>query len=130
MDKEKITRSIAYCGLICEFCHQSNECDGCKSERNNCGKYLSEAGCFQRSCCIKQNIVGCWVCDSFPCNKDMYSNSHAPKVKAFAMCIREDGVDEFVNYILNCIESGMDITYRGDLDTKTQSEVLRILREK
>lgn len=129
MDKGKIIKSIAYCGLICEFCHQADECNGCKSENNICGKYLSEAGCFQRSCCIEQNIVGCWECDNFPCNKDMYSDSHPPKVKTFALCIREDGAEKFVNCVLNCKEKGLNITYRGDLDSKTQAEILKLLRE-
>ena len=91
MDRDRIIKSIAYCGLICELCHQANECDGCKSEKNNCGKHLSDAGCFQRMCCIKKNINGCWECDNFPCDKDMYNNNHDPKIKAFARCIKEDG---------------------------------------
>ena len=97
MNRDRIIKSIAYCGLICELCHQANECDGCKSEKNNCGKHLSEAGCFQRMCCIKKNINGCWECDNFPCDKDMYSNNHDPKVKAFARCIKEDGVENFID---------------------------------
>ena len=129
LDKVKIKISIAYCGLICDLCHLADECDGCKSENNNCGKHLSEAGCFQRGCCINKNIDGCWECDDFPCDKDMYSDRHDPKVKAFARCIREDGAEAFVDYILKNLKRGLDVRYQGDYDSKTESEVLTLLRK-
>lgn len=129
MDRDRIIKSIAYCGLICELCHQANECDGCKSEKNNCGKHLSEAGCFQRMCCIKKNINGCWECDNFPCDKDMYSNNHDPKVKAFARCIKEDGVENFINCVLENNKRGLDIKYQGDYDFRNETEVLALLRK-
>ncbi len=129
MDRDRIIKSIAYCGLICELCHQANECDGCKSKKNNCGKHLSEAGCFQRMCCIEKRIDGCWECDNFPCDKDMYSKSHDPKVKAFAQCIKEDGVENFINCVLKNKKRGLDIKYQGDYNFKNETEVLTLLRK-
>jgi len=129
MDRDRIIKSIAYCGLICELCHQANECDGCKSEKNNCGKHLSDAGCFQRICCIKKNINDCWECDNFPCDKDMYSNNHDPKIKAFARCIKEDGVENFINCVLENNKRGLDIKYQGDYDFRNETEVLALLRK-
>ena len=128
MDKEKIIESIAYCGLICNLCHLADECEGCRSENNKCGKHLSEAGCFQRSCCIKKKIDGCWDCDEFPCDKDMYSDRHDPKVKAFARCIREDGIEQFAEFVIKNSKEGLYIRLQGDYDFKTESEVLTLLR--
>lgn len=128
MNKKKIMSSIAFCGLICDLCHLSDKCEGCKSSQNSCGKHLSESGCFQRSCCRKKDIDGCWKCDTFPCNEDMYGQDQDNKIKAFARCIREDGMDTFADYILKNKKKGLDVRYRGDYDNKTEKEVLILLR--
>ena len=128
MDKQEIISSIAYCGLICKLCHLSDECDGCKSKNNRCSKHLSSVGCYQFNCCVEKAINGCWECTEFPCNKDMYSDSYSPKIKAFARCIREDGIEKFTTYIIDAIKRGLDIKKEGDLDLNTEREVLRVLR--
>ncbi|MFX0106009.1 MAG: DUF3795 domain-containing protein [Candidatus Hodarchaeota archaeon] len=129
MNKQNFISSIAYCGLICKICHLSDMCDGCKSNKNRCSKHLSSSGCYQFNCCIKKKINGCWECTGFPCNKDMYSESYSPKIRAFARCIREDGIDKFAIYILDAIKRGLDIKKDGDLDLKTEREILKILRK-
>jgi hypothetical protein len=58
----------------------------------------------------------------------MYSASYSPKIRAFARCIREDGLEKFSNYILDVIQRGLDIRNNGDLDLKTEQAVLNILR--
>jgi len=126
--KKDIIESIAYCGLICKLCHLSDTCGGCKSTTNSCGKYLSEEGCFQHNCCLKKGLNGCWECQEFPCDKDMYSTDHDPKIKAFARCIKEDGVDQFIQYVLDNKERGMDVSSGKDYDNKTEKEVLSLLR--
>jgi len=130
MNEQDIISSVAYCGLICRLCHLSDECDGCKSKNNRCSKYLSETGCFQYNCCVEKKIQGCWECLEFPCEMDMYSDSESPKIKSLARCIKEDGIEKFASYILQVIEQGLDITKDGDLDHKTEKEVLAILRRK
>lgn len=124
----KMADKIAFCGLICEMCHLAGKCDGCKSARNNCGKHLSDAGCFQRKCCMQKEINGCWECDEFPCDRDMYSADNDPKVKAFAHCIKEDGVEKFLGYVDRNKKMGLDIRFQGNYDFKTESEVLALLR--
>jgi len=128
MTKKEIIDSIAYCGLICKLCFKADECAGCKSAKNNCGKHLSESGCCQRKCCIDKNINGCWECEAFPCNKDMYSDSHDGKIKAFAMCIKEDGIEQFVDYVLENSRRGLDVRMNKDYDFKSEKEVLQLLR--
>lgn len=120
---------VAYCGLVCDLCHLAGKCSGCRTERNICGKHLSEAGCFQRECCIKRHIRGCWECGDFPCNRDMYSDENDPKVKAFARCIREDGMDRFLSYVHANQKRGVDIRLHGDYDGRTGEEVLVMLRK-
>ncbi len=127
-DKKEITGSIAYCGLICKLCHLSSVCDGCKSTDNNCPKYLSEEGCFQHECCLKKNLNGCWECEEFPCDNDMYSIESDQKIKAFARCIKEDGAEQFIQYVLDNKERGIDVAIGKDYDNKTEAEVLKLLR--
>jgi hypothetical protein len=128
MDKQEIIESIGYCGLVCKLCHLADECGGCKSNSNICAKHLSEAGCFQLDCCVEKRINGCWECDDFPCENDMYSHDSDAKVKAFARCIREDGVETFIEYILENQKSGLDIREGKDYDNRTEEEVLHLLR--
>lgn len=127
MNKQALVDSIAYCGLVCGICHLRAECDFCKSTASLCAR--SEV-CYQRNCCIKKGLQGCWECSEFPCKLGMFSDSESPKVKAFARCIREDGIEEFANLILRVLELGLDITQGGGLDNKSEKEVLALLRKR
>ena len=127
MDNEKAISSISYCGLICELCHLTGECDGCRSDRNSGGKHLSGQGCFQRACCIGNGLQGCWECDGFPCDRDMYSDNHDPKIKAFVRYIRDHGAQEFMARILANRERGLDVRYQGDYDNLTEEEVILLI---
>jgi len=53
MDINEVSKSIGYCGLVCKLCHLADKCDGCKSNKNCCGKHLSEKGCYQYNCLFK-----------------------------------------------------------------------------
>ena len=128
MNKNVIIDSVAYCGLICILCHKADQCNGCKSENTSCDKYLSDEGCFQRSCCINKNINGCWECSDFPCDKDMYSSTHDPKIKAFARCIQKDGIKNFIDYVLENKKKGLDVRFQKDYDNRTEEDVLKMLR--
>ena len=123
----KLVNSISYCGLICALCHLAAECDGCRSDSNACSKHLTASGCFQRACCTGNNLQGCWECDRFPCHEDMYSDSHDPKIKAFARYIRNHGAEEFISRILINRDKGLDVKYGGDYDNKTESEATRLI---
>lgn len=128
LDIKPIIDSIACCGLICELCHLAANCSGCRADTNSCGKHLSETGCFQRSCCMAQQIRGCWECRNFPCDADMYGRGHNPKVKAFARCIREDGPERFIRCILRNRQKGLDVRYQGDYDLEAEAEILALIR--
>lgn len=120
--------NIAYCGLICLFCRTDGGCN-CKSE-NNCGKRLSPNGCYQYTCCTSKGINGCWECVDSPCGKDMLAEDKI-KMRAFVRCIKEDGIDKFINYLEENTKLG--IVYHktgvvGDYDLPTEDEVLKLLR--
>jgi len=54
MNVKDIAQNMGYCGLVCTLCHEADKCDGCKSDKNCCGRHLSEKGCFQFDCCVKR----------------------------------------------------------------------------
>jgi len=125
---QAIINSVAYCGLVCRLCHLADKCDGCKSATNKCGKHLSEEGCLQRNCCIEKNLDGCWQCDDFPCNKDMYSEKYDRKIVAYARCIKEEGVEQFIKYIIKNEKVGIKYGLNKDYDFKNEDQVLDLLR--
>ena len=121
-------QSIAYCGLICDFCNPKGGCN-CKSD-NNCGKRLSTEGCYQYNCCTAQGIDGCWECDDVPCGMDMLAPDKI-KMRAFVRCIKEDGIEKFMKYLKKNKEKGI-VYHRegvwGDYDLATEEDVLELLR--
>jgi len=126
-NKEK-ELSVAYCGLVCYLCNADGTCN-CKSE-NNCGKRLSPAGCFQYDCCREKGLQGCWECSDSPCGKDMLSPEKI-KIRAFVRCIKEDGIEKFIEYLERNAEKGI-IYHRsgiyGDYDLDTEDQVIKLLR--
>jgi hypothetical protein len=122
--------SVAYCGLICSFCCTDGSCS-CKSD-NNCGKRLSLEGCYQYNCCTSKGINGCWECADSPCGKDMLAIDKI-KMRAFVQCIKEEGMQKFIEYLEQNEKDGV-IYHRtgviGDYDLLTESDVLNLLRRK
>lgn len=120
--------SIAYCGLICSFCCTDGRCS-CKSD-NNCGKRLSPKGCYQYNCCQSKGISGCWECADAPCDRDMLAIDKI-KMRAFIRCIKEDGIQKFIEYLEHNEKDGV-VYHRtgviGDYDLSGESEVLNLLR--
>lgn len=130
MDKKLIIDSISYCGLICKLCHLAEECDGCQSSANRCENHSGKwGGCFHRKCCIQQGIKGCWECKDFPCDNDMYSPTHDLRIRAFARCIKEDGIEKLAEYIIENEKQGIRYGYQKDYDFKQNEDmVLKLLR--
>jgi hypothetical protein len=120
--------SVAYCGLICSFCCTDGRCS-CKSD-NNCGKRLSSEGCYQYNCCTSKGINGCWECADSPCGKDMLAIDKI-KMRAFVRCIKEEGIQKFIEYLEQNEKDGI-VYHRtgviGDYDLSSESEVLNLLR--
>lgn len=125
----EVQNSIAYCGLVCRLCHFADRCGGCKSADNCCGKRLSESGCCQYDCCTVKGFSGCWECEDFPCGKDMFSDDHDVRLRAFVRCAREEGVERLAEYVLENQRNGILYGYNRDYDHLGSEEaVLRLLR--
>lgn len=120
----QIADSIGYCGLVCKFCHEANKCEGCKSKINCCGRHLSENGCYQHNCCVEKGIKGCWECDIAPCDKDMYSNQHDIRNRAFVKCAKLDGIEKLAEYVLRNQENGIIYGWNKDYDNLDSEEAV------
>ena len=120
--------SVAYCGLICSFCSTDGRCS-CKTD-NHCGKRLSSEGCYQYNCCTSKGINGCWECADSPCGKDMLAIDKI-KMRAFVRCIKEEGIQKFIEYLEQNEKDGI-VYHRtgviGDYDLSSESDVLNLLR--
>lgn len=128
MNANQIANSVAYCGLICALCQPETVCS-CKGN-NHCGKRLSPQGCYQYNCCRAKGLSGCWECEDAPCGKDMLAPEKI-KLRAFVQCIKEDGLEQFSQYIAANQEKGL-VYHRtgimGDYDLETEDAVLALLR--
>jgi hypothetical protein len=130
MDKENLMQSIAFCGLICRLCFRAADCDGCRTAQNLCEKNCADEGCFQKGCCVQQGFSGCWECSRLTyCVEGIYQQGEYSKVKAFALCIQQDGMDAFAAYVLRNEARGISVEKGRDYDGKSLPEVLRLLRE-
>jgi hypothetical protein len=49
-------------------------------------------------------------------------------VKAFAICIQEDGMDQFIEYVIRNSAKGLSVEKGNDYDGKAIPEVLELLR--
>ena len=129
MDINEVSESIGYCGLVCKLCHLADKCDGCKSNKNCCGKHLSEKGCYQYNCCLDKNINGCWECEDFPCDEDMFSNTHDIRLRAFVRCIKEEGAEKLAEYLIRNQGNGILYGHNKDYDNlENEESVLKLLR--
>jgi hypothetical protein len=130
MDKNKeLSDSIAFCGLICRLCFLSENCYGCKTRSNNCDRNCSVEGCYQKICCERKNLSGCWECNEiYGCEQGIYSSGNYSKVKAFAICIKEDGIEIFIDNIVKNMQKGWSVEKGKDYDNKTIDKVLKMIR--
>jgi hypothetical protein len=51
------------------------------------------------------------------------------KIKAFAICIKEDGKEAFIEYIIRNMKSGLIVEKGQDYDNKKIEDVLQLLRK-
>lgn len=128
MTNQEIIASIACCGLVCKLCHLAGECDGCKETASKCSvKSEKDKGCYHRNCCLEKGINGCWECTDFPCDNQMFIGRTSREIKGFCRCIKEDGVETFIESILANQEKGIPYGLKGYGD-KTEAEVVKLLR--
>ncbi|MBN1797748.1 MAG: DUF3795 domain-containing protein [Spirochaetales bacterium] len=127
MNNRELENSIAYCGLVCKLCHLAGTCNGCKITETNCGKYLSQEGCYHRDCCTQKNIDGCWECDEYPCARDMFIGKTKGEILGFCTCIKEQGKRKFIEYLVQNMKAGIKygIESYGDLNAKQVLELLK-----
>jgi len=50
------------------------------------------------------------------------------KIKAFSICIREDGIDSFINSVIVNMKKGLSVEKGKDYDGKSIDIVLKMLR--
>ena len=126
MERQALVDSIAYCGLVCGLCHLKEECDFCKNTASLCAR--SEV-CYQRNCCVKRDLQGCWECAGFPCGKDMHGPSHDLRIKAFIAFIKVEGAETLVDCLLKNEAQGIHYGKGRDYDDKkSEDEVIRLLK--
>ena len=129
MNKQDIISSVAYCGLVCGLCHLASECNGCKATGGKCSANSEkENGCYHRNCCIDKGISGCWECEEFPCANQMFIGRTNGEIKGFCRCMKEDGIEKFIDYILENQEKGIPYGIKG-YGHMTEEEVVKILRQ-
>lgn len=129
---EKIEKSIAPCGLICELCSERTHCRGCNfSEKDEL-----ECCCYQRRCCEDKKISGCWGCDKFPCGKDMHDISkHGVRMIAFVRYAKENGLHKLAERIVKNEQNGIiyhrdPVNHTGDYDGySSEEEVIELLEK-
>ena len=125
----KLIESIAYCGLICRLCFRAHECSGCKSAVNLCEYNCADKGCYQKVCCERHGFAGCWECaDLVGCTEGIYSLGDRSKIKAFALCIQQEGVEAFAKYVLRNEGRGISVEKGKDYDDLPIPQVLTLLK--
>ena len=126
MNKQTIVDNIVYCGLVCAMCHLKAECDFCKNTASLCAR--SEV-CYQRSCCMKKGLQGCWECTEFPCSKDMFGPSHDLRIRAFVAFIKAEGEEALIDCLLKNEDHGIHYGKGRDYDGKSsEKEVIWLLK--
>jgi len=126
----ELAEYVSFCGLICRLCFMADKCDGCKADINLCEKNCSDEGCFNRSCCEAKCLKGCYDCSEiYSCTQGIFSLGDMSKIKAFSICIREDGIDSFISSVVSNMKKGLSVEKGKDYDGKKIDEVLEMLRK-
>lgn len=126
MSRQELIESIAYCGLICGKCHLRDQCDGCRNTAKLCARANK---CYQRVCCLKKGLAGCWECTDFPCGEDMHGTLHDLRIRAFVAFIMAEGVETLIECILGNEERGIYYGHHKDYDNmKSEDDVIRLLK--
>lgn len=114
---------IGSCGLACMLCSAKlkGECEGCTSNKAE--------NCSIKACCEESKLMGCYECDKYPCEQNMFKNQ---KVCAFVECAIELGVEGLVTCLKQNNERG--IIYhpvdgsKGDYDKLvTKNEIKELI---
>ena len=119
----ELWKTVAYCGLICGVCFGKGRCE-CRTAPKP-----EEADCYQRNCCIRREIDGCWECDDFPCDNGYFGEEHGGwrgLCVASVQYVREHGREALADLVVRKHGAQMD---HSPYMHKTPKEALRILSE-
>lgn len=120
------SKEIAFCGLICQLDDCYAQCGGCK-KGDGCG----DQDCYHKKCCRKRGLAGCWECADFPCGQG-YFNPERKSAGQFTGCvkyIRETRLEDYAAAVERNIQCGIKYGLNGEYGTKTEAEVLAMLRK-
>jgi len=124
----EVVQNMGYCGLVCSLCHEADQCTGCKSDQNCCGRHLSKEGCLHYNCCVEKGIMGCWECEVGPCGEDMFSEYHDVRNRTFIKVAKNEGIEKLAEYILNNQQNEIIYGYNKDYDNlETEEAVIDLL---
>lgn len=118
------SKAIGYCGLACCVCGQE-ECPGCRAEGCPDRSWCEHIGCSR-----EKGLQGCWECENFPCDTEMYRSNM--RLRAFVRFIRAFGVQRLVDCLVRNEKIGMVYHYpdslKGDYDkASSEAEVIGML---
>jgi hypothetical protein len=122
MAEPELTRTVAYCGLVCGVCaHATPQVAGCAGCREGGGA----KNCYQRECCVGNGLDGCWQCEEFPCDKGFYADEAWKGLCIGAVqCVKDIGIREYVDRLVARLGRTVDYTeYRN----KAPEEITAIL---
>lgn len=117
-------KMIGSCGLACMLCSEKlkGKCEGCMEAK--------AAHCDIKACCSNRGISGCYECNEFPCEKEMFQNK---RVHAFITCAKELGMEELVSKLQRNHEAGIkyhtEDGSKGDYDRlESEAEIIDLIK--
>ena len=120
MAEEELTKTVAFCGLICGFCISA-----CQSWCRGCRNGDGTKDCYQRNCCIQNGLDGCWQCKKFPCDKGYFVDDFWKGLcTCFVQTIKDKGINNFVDLVESRL--GKEIEY-GAYRFKSKQDILNLL---
>jgi RimJ/RimL family protein N-acetyltransferase len=121
MTIKEIEKSYGVCGLVCALCSYNANCEGCQCKEDNCDV---------KACCQSKGLDYCFLCEDWPCDKDMHKGL---RVRAFNSVAKNEGLHTLAEYLYKNLNRG--IYYHkpdgltGDYDKcKTEQDVIELLK--
>ncbi|MCL1964823.1 MAG: DUF3795 domain-containing protein [Firmicutes bacterium] len=121
MTAKEIEQNYGICGLACALCGDRENCAGCLAKEDSCDV---------KACCRSKNLTHCFLCDAYPCDKDMHKGKRG---RAFNTVARKEGLHALAAYLYANYNRG--VAYHrpggltGDYDRcETEREVIALLK--
>lgn len=129
MNEKDVANNMGCCGRACKLCEQAAYCDGCHSHNPQMARSQTKDGCFQFICCRRKKLNGCWECDEFPCERDMFAGNSAMSLKTFVKCAQIEGIEQVGKFLFR--NSLRGIVYRENCiydQMNSEAEVMELLK--